>query len=103
MNKKLIVTMIAAAWGHAALPCGREVVSRVAGGLRSNQTAEIQREIDELSAEGGGTLRMPAGEYVVSSLRIKSGVSLHLDRNAFLYGATNECEYVRYVNKGDTA
>ena len=117
MNKKLIVAMIAAAWGHAALPmgtspagrgllalpCGREVVSRVDGGLRSNQTAEIQREIDELSAEGGGTLRMPAGEYVVSSLRIKSGVSLHLDRNAFLYGATNECEYVRYVNKGDTA
>ena len=54
MNKKLIVAMIAAAWGHAALPCGREVVSRVDGGLRSNQTAEIQREIDELSAEGGG-------------------------------------------------
>ena len=48
MNKKLIVAMIAAAWGHAALlaegdgtpslPCGREVVSRVNGGLRLNQT-----------------------------------------------------------------
>ena len=117
MNKKLIVTMIAAAWGHAALPmgtspegrgllalpCGREVVSRVDGGLRSNQTAAFQKEIDELSAAGGGTLRIPAGEYVVSSLRIKSGVTLHLDRHAFLYGSTNECEYVRYVNKGDTA
>lgn len=117
MNKKLIVTMIAAAWGHAALPmgtspagsglpalpCGREVVSRVDGGLRSNQTAAFQKEIDELSAAGGGTLRIPAGEYVVASLRIKSGVTLHLDGNAYLYGATNECEYVRYVNKGDTA
>ena len=48
MNKKLVVAMIAAAWGHAALlaegdgtpslPCGREVVSRVNGGLRLNQT-----------------------------------------------------------------
>ena len=82
---------------------GREVVSRVNGGLRTNQTAAFQKEIDELSAAGGGTLRIPSGEYVVSSLRIKSGVTLHLDRNAFLYGATNECEYVRYVNKGDTA
>ena len=79
------------------------IVSKADRFSRANQTAEIQREIDELSAEGGGTLRMPAGEYVVSSLRIKSGVTLHLDRNAFLYGATNECEYVRYVNKGDTA
>ena len=117
MKKKLIVVMIAAAWshvalpagtnpaawGHAALPGGREVVSRVNGGLRTNQTAAFQKEIDELSATGGGTLRIPSGEYVVSSLRIKSGVTLHLDRNAFLYGATNECEYVRYVNKGDTA
>ncbi len=117
MKKKLIVVMIAAAWGHAALPVGtnpaawghaalpngREVVSQVNGGLRTNQTAAFQKEIDELSAAGGGTLRIPAGEYVVSSLRIKSGVTLHLDRNAFLYGATNECEYVRYVNKGDTA
>ena len=103
MKKKLIVVMIAAAWGHAALPGGREAVSRVNGGLRSNQTAAFQKEIDELSAAGGGTLRIPAGEYVVSSLRIKSGVTLQLDRNAFLYGATNECEYVRYVNKGDTA
>ena len=93
MNKKLIVIMIAAVWGHAALladgdgtpslPCGREVVSRVNGGLRSNQTAAFQKEVDELSADGGGTLRIPAGEYVVSSLRIKSGVTLHLDNIRF--------------------
>ena len=86
-----------------ALSGGREVVSKVKDGLRINQTVAFQKEIDELSAAGGGTLRIPSGEYVVSSLRIKSGVTLYLDRNAFLYGATNECEYVRYVNKGDTA
>ena len=50
---------------------GGEVVSRVNGGLRSNQTTAFQKEIDELSAAGGGTLRIPAGEYVVSSLRIR--------------------------------
>ena len=72
MKKKLIVVMIAAAWSHAALPGGREVVSQVNGGLRTNQTAAFQKEIDELSAAGGGTLRIPSGEYVVSSLRIKA-------------------------------
>ena len=81
----------------------RTVVSGVKDGLMANQTAAFQKEIDDLSASGGGTLRIPAGEYVVSSLRIRSGVTLQLDRNAYLYGATNECEYVRYVNKGDTA
>ena len=80
-----------------------ETVSKMDRFSRENQTAAFQKEIDALAAAGGGTLRVPAGEYVVSSLRIKSGVTLHLDRNAFLYGATNECEYVRYVNKGDTA
>ena len=80
-----------------------EVVSGANRFLRDNQTAVFQKEIDDLSAAGGGTLRIPAGEYVVSSLRIRSGVTLQLDRNAYLYGATNECEYVRYVNKGDTA
>ena len=105
-----MAALAAAGAAEAAVPAAgttnlppREVVSKVNGRLDANQTAEFQREIDELSAAGGGTLRVPAGEYVVSSLRVKSGVTLHLDRNAFLYGATNECEYVRYVNKGDTA
>ena len=83
-------------------PC-REVISTVKDGLKFNQTAAFQMEIDDLYAAGGGTLRIPAGEYIVSSLRLKSGVTLHLDRFAYLYGATNECEYVRYENKGDTA
>ena len=80
-----------------------EMTSSVNRFSRDNQTVAFQKEIDALSAAGGGTLRIPAGEYIVSSLRIKSGVTLHLERNAFLYGATNECEYVRYVNEGDTA
>ena len=87
----------------AVLSTSDGTVSKVRSGLEVNQTAAFQKEIDDLSAAGGGTLRIPAGEYVVSSLRIKSGVTLHLDRSAYLYGATNECEYVRYVNQGDTA
>ena len=93
----LILTVAVASATSAEVMSGADRLSR------ANQTAVFQKEIDELSAAGGGTLRIPAGEYVVSSLRLKSGVTLHLDRFAYLYGATNECEYVRYVNKGDTA
>ena len=109
MKKTLIATIavfVATTTGSAiagAVSHAQKVVSKVKDGLKGNQTAVFQKEIDDLSAAGGGTLRVPAGEYVVSSLRIRSGVTLQLDRNAYLYGATNECEYVRYVNKGDTA
>ena len=109
MKKTLIATIavfVATTTGSAiagAVSHAQTVVSKVKDGLKGNQTEAFQKEIDDLSAAVGGTLRIPAGEYVVSSLRIRSGVTLQLDRNAYLYGATNECEYVRYVNKGDTA
>ena len=80
-----------------------ERVSKVSAYTGGNVTAAFQKEIDELSAAGGGTLRIPAGEYVVSSLRLKDGVTLHLDRWAALHGATNTAAYVRYPNQGDTA
>ena len=78
-----------------------EVVSKVGGLGQGNVTAAFQREIDALAASGGGTLRIPAGEYVVASLRLRSGITLHLERNAFVYGSTNASEYVNYVNTGD--
>ena len=77
--------------------------SAVRSGFGENATARFQREIDELAAKGGGTLVVPAGEYVIASLRLTSNVTLHLERNAFLYGSTNLADYVRYENKGDSA
>ena len=102
MNLKIPFLMASAA---ACLACAAEtvVVSKVSGVSPANRTAEFQKEIDGLSAAGGGTLHIPAGEYVVASLRLKDGVTLHLDKNAYLFGSSNECEYVRYKNDGDTA
>jgi len=77
--------------------------SSVRSGFGENVTVAFQREIDALSATGGGTLVVSAGEYVVASLRLKDNVTLHLARNAFLYGSTNLADYARYENKGDSA
>lgn len=42
------------------------------------QTALLQAAVDELSAQGGGRLILPAGVYRTGALRLKSGVELHL-------------------------
>jgi polygalacturonase len=52
-------------------------------------TAALQRAIDTCSADGGGTLILPAGRYVTGTLELKSGVTLRLARDAVLLGSTH--------------
>jgi polygalacturonase len=56
-------------------------------------TAPLQKAIDDLSASGGGTLHFPAGKYLTGTLQLKSHVTLHLDENAILLGATDAADY----------
>ena len=44
----------------------------------------INRAICEMSEQGGGTVRVPAGIWAVAPLRLLSGVNLHLDSQAML-------------------
>ena len=44
----------------------------------------INRAICEVSEQGGGTVRVPAGIWAVAPLRLLSGVNLHLDSQAML-------------------
>ena len=53
----------------------------------------LQSEIDGLSAAGGGTLVLPAGDYLVAQLKLKSGVTIHLRENAVLLASTNHLDY----------
>ena len=50
------------------------------------QTAAIQKVID-LAAEDGGTVVIPEGVYLTSSLFFKPGTHLHLQENATLKGS----------------
>ena len=43
-----------------------------------NLTRALQNAIDDLSADGGGRLCLPAGVYRSGALRLQSGVELHL-------------------------
>lgn len=56
-------------------------------------TVAIQTAIDECSAAGGGVLRFPAGRYLTGTIRIKSHVTLRLEKDATLLGSTDAADY----------
>ena len=49
----------------------------------------LQRAVDAISAAGGGRLIVPAGNYVVGGLELKSDVELHIAEDAALLSVTN--------------
>jgi polygalacturonase len=52
----------------------------------SPTTAAIQKAIDQCGEAGGGTVLVPAGNYVTGTLWMRSHVNLHLDSGATLLG-----------------
>jgi len=52
-------------------------------------TPAIQKAIDQLATNGGGTLVIPKGEFLTGAIFLKPGVNLHLDQGAVLKGSTN--------------
>lgn len=66
-----------------------------AGARESNKdnAPMIQKAIDNVSAAGGGTVVVPAGEFVTGPLELKSGVELHLEMGAKLLGYPDTTAY----------
>jgi polygalacturonase len=50
-------------------------------------TAAINRAIETAAANGGGTVRFPAGSYLSLSIRLKSNIALYLDQGATIVAA----------------
>lgn len=56
-------------------------------------TAAVQKAIDRCAAEGGGTVFVPAGNFKIGSIFLKSNVTLNLENGATLYGSTDIADY----------
>ncbi|WP_372794529.1 glycoside hydrolase family 28 protein [Pontiella sp.] len=56
-------------------------------------TQALQAAIDACTQAGGGTVRVPAGEYVSGTLWLKSDVTLSLDHGAYILGSQNHSDY----------
>ena len=64
-----------------------------ADGVTDN-TAAIQKAIDECSAKGGGRVIVPGGGvYMTYTLNLKNNVELHIDRGATLMGGEDPLKY----------
>lgn len=62
-------------------------------------TAAIQTAIDQLAANGGGTLVVPSGVFLSGALFLKSGVHLHLAEGAVLKGSTDKNDYPKMTTR----
>jgi polygalacturonase len=56
------------------------------GDGKTLDTAAIQKAIDQCTAGGGGTVTIPAGQYLVATVQLKDNVTLQLDDKAELLG-----------------
>ena len=57
-------------------------------------TVAIQKAIDDCSKAGGGRVLVPAGNYKIGTIVLKSNVNLHLEQGATLYGSTSLNDYL---------
>ncbi|MBO5897609.1 MAG: right-handed parallel beta-helix repeat-containing protein [Clostridia bacterium] len=56
-------------------------------------TAGIQRAIDECYLAGGGEVRVSAGDWYIGDVRLRSRVTLHLEKDAHLIGSRDLSDY----------
>jgi polygalacturonase len=59
------------------------------GDSSTNDTRAINEAIAKCNADGGGSVRFPAGRYLAASIHLKSNVCFLLDDKAEIYGAPN--------------
>ena len=66
------------------------------GAVGNGQTLDspaIRSAIDACAANGGGTVYLPAGQYLTGSLFLRNNISLHLDSGAVILGSENPDDY----------
>jgi len=70
------------------LNCSVTSYGAVGDGVTLN-TAAIQSAIDDCAAHGGGRVTLEGGTFLTGRINLKSGVQLHIERDAVLLGSTD--------------
>jgi len=95
MKIKLILVMIFLYGGILTLQAKEYNASLF--GIKSNgttlNTTSIQRAIDFIHEQGGGTLRFYVGRYLTGTVVLKENVHIQLEEGAILVGSTNIYDY----------
>lgn len=62
-----------------------------------NQSKAIQAAIDACWKDGGGEVIVPEGRYLTGDIRLRSNITLHLQRNAQLIGSRDPMDYFNHL------
>ena len=71
---------------------------RIAGAAGTGDTLDtafIQNTLNEAGRAGGGVVRFTPGMYLSGTLFLRSGVTMHFEKGAFLLGSRNMSDYAR--------
>jgi len=63
------------------------------GDKTSLDTAALQAAIDACTADGGGTVLVPAGTFIIGTVELKSNVTLHIAAGGTLLGSADGKQY----------
>jgi len=63
------------------------------GDGKTKDSLSIQLALDRCTVMGGGTVLVPAGDYLTGPLRIHSNTTLHLEEGASLMGSPDVADY----------
>jgi polygalacturonase len=75
---------------------GRTLGVRDNGALadgKTKDTAAFQKTLDACAAAGGGTVIVPAGDYLIGSIHIGANTRLHFEKGATLIGSPDVADY----------
>ena len=91
----LLTPVSASAQSRTSFPARTcDVTTYGARGTRVFQdTAAFQRAIDECHRQGGGTVHVPRGEYLIGPIFLKSNIRLHLAPYSELVGIDDPAPY----------
>ena len=64
---------------------------------KTDCTAAIAKAIDACAEAGGGSVIVPAGEFLTGAIHLKSNVDLHLEKNSVLKFSTDPNAYLPVV------
>ncbi len=70
----------------------------VGDGIAMN-TGAIQAAIDRCTADGGGTVVVPAGRFLTGTIRLRDRVVLHVSSGGVLLGSTRAVDYATDTHK----
>jgi hypothetical protein len=69
------------------------------GDGKTLDTKSIQSAIDKAFANGGGTVEVTPGTYLIGTLVLKDNVGLHLQSGSILLGSTDYKDYTEIIHK----